>query len=197
MAEIISKVCGNCADYCSNCGNDPTCRETGQPVGYLWVRECWKEKGAVELGKEVADEITGQVSRRLQKPRGRKPQYPPVVDPETGRVVSKRCRICGEYKPIEEFYLNKTHKDGHGDECKPCHNQKIMEAGRRRRAAQKDEKPSTPPKKKENPAPSRKEPVKKEAELELAKFTDIELAGELSRRGWDVSLRMSHSLWEV
>lgn len=56
MSAIVSKVCGNCAGYCSN-GDDPTCRETGQPVGYLWVRECWKEKAASELGKAVADEI--------------------------------------------------------------------------------------------------------------------------------------------
>lgn len=141
----MSKVCGNCADYCSNCG-DPTCMETGQPVGYLWVRECWKEKAAAGLGQAVADEILEQVSRGIRTPRGRRPQYPPVVDPETGQVVSKRCRICGEYKPIDEFYKNHTHKDGHGDECKPCHNQETMEAGRRRRAAKKAEKPSTPPK---------------------------------------------------
>ena len=154
MAEIISKVCGNCADYCSNCG-DPTCRETGQPVGYLWVRECWKEKAAAGLGQAVADDITEQVSRGIKTPRGRRPQYPPVVDPETGQVVSKRCRICGEYKPIDEFYRNHTHKDGHGDECRVCHNQKTMEAAKRRRAAQKAEKPSTPPRRRRKPLPGR------------------------------------------
>ncbi len=32
----------------------------------------------------------------------------------------KTCRICKLEKDISEFYKNRTKKDGHHDECKPC-----------------------------------------------------------------------------
>ncbi|HAS56012.1 MAG TPA: hypothetical protein DCR94_01910 [Firmicutes bacterium] len=32
----------------------------------------------------------------------------------------KRCYVCGEIKPISEFALNKTKKDGHNSDCKSC-----------------------------------------------------------------------------
>lgn len=34
--------------------------------------------------------------------------------------VMKRCYICKEMKPLEEFYKNRAKKDGRGGECKPC-----------------------------------------------------------------------------
>lgn len=32
----------------------------------------------------------------------------------------KRCRHCGEEKPLEDFHCNKNNKDGHTHVCKPC-----------------------------------------------------------------------------
>ena len=32
----------------------------------------------------------------------------------------KRCRICGETKPVSEFYAMKGMRDGHRNECKVC-----------------------------------------------------------------------------
>ena len=32
----------------------------------------------------------------------------------------KTCILCKENKPLEEFYKQKTAKDGHGSRCKPC-----------------------------------------------------------------------------
>jgi Recombination endonuclease VII len=34
----------------------------------------------------------------------------------------KRCRDCGEFKPLDEFPRNKNCKDGRHPYCKPCHN---------------------------------------------------------------------------
>ena len=35
-------------------------------------------------------------------------------------MSSKQCRICGEWKPLEDFYRMAGMRDGHRNECKPC-----------------------------------------------------------------------------
>lgn len=32
----------------------------------------------------------------------------------------KRCRCCGELKPISEFHIDRSHKDNHDSCCKLC-----------------------------------------------------------------------------
>jgi hypothetical protein len=39
----------------------------------------------------------------------------------------KRCFRCGVEKPIDEFIVNKGHKDGHGSYCKPCDKERQKE----------------------------------------------------------------------
>jgi hypothetical protein len=34
--------------------------------------------------------------------------------------VYKRCPKCGKYKPLEDFYKNRSRKDGHSCYCKVC-----------------------------------------------------------------------------
>jgi hypothetical protein len=36
--------------------------------------------------------------------------------------VKKRCRDCGQWKPLDEFPRNRNSKDGRHTYCKPCHN---------------------------------------------------------------------------
>ena len=36
--------------------------------------------------------------------------------------MTKRCRECGETKPLDEFYDKKDMKDGKQSHCKSCHN---------------------------------------------------------------------------
>ena len=35
-------------------------------------------------------------------------------------LAVKRCRICGEAKPLTEFYRANKDADGHRSECKPA-----------------------------------------------------------------------------
>jgi hypothetical protein len=35
---------------------------------------------------------------------------------------TKRCKDCGEVKPLDDFHRNNWRKDGHQSFCKPCHN---------------------------------------------------------------------------
>lgn len=53
-----------------------------------------------------------------------------VCDPP---VPSKRCRDCGEVKPIEEFPVGRHCKDGRRGECKTCHNDTCREHWRRQK----------------------------------------------------------------
>lgn len=46
----------------------------------------------------------------------------------------KRCRVCGESKPLSEFSKNTGARDGHRNECKPC----IAAASRRYYAENRD-----------------------------------------------------------
>jgi hypothetical protein len=36
----------------------------------------------------------------------------------------RRCRDCGEVKPIDDFQLNSQRPSGHGSYCKPCFNER-------------------------------------------------------------------------
>lgn len=118
---------------------------------------------------------------------GRPARYPNKYDHEKGRVL-KHCACCGEYKPLDEFPKNKTHKDGHASECKVCHNKMTLESQKKRRAAMKARKEAAATEapaaaaatvKASEPKPTPEKPVKT-----LASYTDTELAEELKSRGW-------------
>lgn len=55
----------------------------------------------------------------------------PIVNPIILIVKEKRCYACGEIKPIEQFHRNKSKKDGHSEECKPCKVRRTVAWGRR------------------------------------------------------------------
>ena len=38
-------------------------------------------------------------------------------------METKKCSKCGEVKPINEFYKQKSHKDGYQSSCKNCRSQ--------------------------------------------------------------------------
>src|SRR5687768_5078000 len=44
---------------------------------------------------------------------------------------TKRCRDCGEVKPVTEFYVHAGCRDGYRPECKTCN---LAEKARRHRA---------------------------------------------------------------
>lgn len=34
--------------------------------------------------------------------------------------TTKRCRVCGAVKPLDDFHLNRLKDDGHCDDCRRC-----------------------------------------------------------------------------
>jgi len=44
----------------------------------------------------------------------------------------KTCRICGQVKPLDDFYRLAHTKDGRNSYCKPCHNAQSLRNSRKR-----------------------------------------------------------------
>jgi hypothetical protein len=180
------KNCGSCAFYSDTRLNGIICQKSGKPVGFLQEKPCFEplsEVAAPPRSAGSSEKVETMPGSRM----GRPARYPNKYDHEKGRVL-KHCACCGEYKPLDEFPKNKTHKDGHASECKVCHNKMTLESQKKRRAAMKARKeaaaPEAPaaaaaPVKAPEPKPTREKPVKT-----LASYTDTELAEELKSRGW-------------
>lgn len=184
------KNCGSCASYSETRLNGVICAETGKPVGFLQERPCWKP--ICEVVAPCQSEAAAPAAPAETKPEkrmGRPARFPNKFDHETGKVL-KHCRCCGEYKPLDEFPKNKTHNDGHASECKACHNVQTLESARKRRAALAAKKAAAS----EAAAPAApvaplKTPEKKPVKT-LASYSEKELCGELTSRGWIVTLRL-------
>lgn len=54
-------------------------------------------------------------------------------------AVEKRCPACGVVKPLSDFHRNRSRRDGHSHECKPCANARVKANTAKRRAAMGDE----------------------------------------------------------
>ena len=180
------KNCGSCAFYSDTRLNGIICQKSGKPVGFLQEKPCFEplsEVAAPPRSAGSSEKVETMPGSRM----GRPARYPNKYDHEKGRVL-KHCACCGEYKPLDEFPKNKTHKDGHASECKVCHNKMTLESQKKRRAAMKARKeaaapeapaPAAAPVKAPEPKPTPEKPVKT-----LASYTDTELAEELKSRGW-------------
>ena len=117
----------------------PYCHKNPRPVPVSPInsKDCFEEPAptAEELGKSVAKEIVKQVSDNIEKPKrkgGRVREHQNYVD-ENG-VTMKWCRMCKQYKPIDEFYRKSGTPDGHAYECRPCrtaHQRKKREENRK------------------------------------------------------------------
>lgn len=96
---------------------------------------------AEALGKSVAKEIVKQVSGNIEKPkrRGGRPRAHQNYVDENG-VTMKWCRMCQQYKPLDEFYMKSGTPDGHAYECKSCrteHQRKKREEKRKGKPARR------------------------------------------------------------
>lgn len=200
------KNCGSCAFYSDTRLNGIICQKSGKPVGFLQEKPCFEplsEVAAPPRSAGSSEKVETMPGSRM----GRPSRYPNKYDHEKGRVL-KHCACCGEYKPLDEFPKNKTHKDGHASECKVCHNKMTLESQKKRRAAMKAKKeaaaasvaaaPAAAPyavprvtNSPDHPVPiippepdNVKDLRRKDQRIALSVYTDTELAEELKSRGW-------------
>ena len=171
--EIATKVCSKCGRELpvSEFGRHAKTKDGYQPV----CRECRSAemKGRPQVAKkeEKAQEQVQEDKHYL--PFGRRPKHPTYVDEETGETM-KWCNTCKQYKPITDFHLNKSNKDGHTFECKACHNARTVRCQRKRIEAKKAAEQET----KATPITS------------LEQFETSEIIKELRRRGFHGTLTM-------
>lgn len=190
------KICGNCYYYTYSPLHGPLCQKNRKEVSYLQTAfDCWtslEEKPTTTPAPTPTPEPTPATTSKPDPKRsrgGRVSRHPKYVDRETGHTM-KWCTNCNQYKPIDDFHLNKSRKDGHANECKLCHNAWSLESQKKRRAALAAKKAAAS----EAAAPAApvapvKTPEKKPVKT-LASYTDKELCEELAARGWVVTLRL-------
>ena len=168
--EIATKVCKKCGRELpvSEFGRHAKTKDGYQPV----CRECRSEemKGKPQAPKKESHD---DQEDKHYLPFGRRPKHPTYVDEATGETM-KWCNTCKQYKPITDFHLNKTNKDGHTFECKACHNARTVRCQRKRIEAKKAAEPET----KATPITS------------LEQFETSEIIKELRRRGFHGTLTM-------
>jgi hypothetical protein len=83
----------------------------------------------VFAGLHVPDRATPRTVKRR----------PPAV---TFRFVSKRCRRCGQVKPLEEFPIARGNRDGRRTECNHCMREYTSKRYRATRATVPDPSPA-------------------------------------------------------
>lgn len=138
--EMQMKVCSRCGRELpiTNFGRHSRTKDGYQPC----CRECQsemnkghKKRQPVEHNEppKKAPELTPE---QMGIGKGRRAIHPTYIDKDTG-VTMKWCKGCKKYKPIDDFHHNKANKDGHEFDCKVCHNARVAEGHRRKRAEKK------------------------------------------------------------
>lgn len=49
----------------------------------------------------------------------------PKIKNQGNDVIRKKCTKCGIVKPLEQYYINRSHRDGHYNECKECTKKRV------------------------------------------------------------------------
>ena len=186
--EMQMKVCSHCGRELpiSKFGRHSRTKDGYQPC----CKECQSEmnKGRKKRNpfqhNEAPKKAPELTPEQMGIGKGRRADHPTYIDNDTG-VTMKWCRGCKQYKPIDDFHHNKANKDGHEFDCKACHNARVAEGHRKRRAEKKAEKEA-----KLNVALKVETPIVNDlAELQkplitLKAATDDQLVEELKRRGY-------------
>lgn len=135
---MSTRICGTCAYYRDTALHGIICGKTNKPCGYLHEKDCWTDIVEKPETKPEPKPETKPVRR------GRVSKHPNYVDKVTGHTM-KWCTKCNQYKPIDDFPLNKSRKDGHAGECKRCHNAWTLEYQRKRAEIRKKVKTQVTP----------------------------------------------------
>ena len=119
----------------------PYCHKNPRPVPVSPIssKDCFEEP--VPVQEPAAPVNTSGESQAVQKPKrkgGRPRSHQNYVD--GNGVTMKWCRMCQQYKPLDEFYHKSGTPDGHAYECRACrteHQRKKREEKRQNAQASK------------------------------------------------------------
>lgn len=141
--------CKDCKFYKVNRVDGPYCTKGAKhrPVSPLLSNDCFEEpSGDDDVQAILASVPDMAVEAPVEKPKrrgGRPKSHPNYVD-ENG-VTMKWCRVCQQYKPIDEFGKKSSAADGHTYECKKCK----VDHQRKKRDEKRQSRPAPEPKKKQ------------------------------------------------
>ena len=112
----------------------PYCHKNPRPVPVSPInsKDCFEEPVPVEEPAAINDTPSVANEAKPKRKGGRIREHQNYVD-ENG-VTMKWCRMCKQYKPIDEFYKKSGTPDGHAYECRPCrtaHQRKKREENRK------------------------------------------------------------------
>lgn len=96
-----------------------------------------------------------------------------IMEENNNTTTMKKCRACGEEKPITEFYKNNHYKDGYYGVCKKCHNVQTSRNAEKRAALSK---------------------IESKHHEELAGFTPRQLMEELKYRGYKGTIQFTQEI---
>lgn len=75
----------------------------------------------------ITDKYVIEIDTILNAEERKKQNKPPPVDQDFKRSNYKRCKVCGEYKLLSEFYKHPLKPKGVFDYCKECCKAKAKE----------------------------------------------------------------------
>ena len=98
----------------------PYCHKNPRPVPVSPInsKDCFEEPVPVEEPAAINDTPSVANEAKPKRKGGRIREHQNYVD-ENG-VTMKWCRMCQQYKPLDEFYRKSGTPDGHAYECKSC-----------------------------------------------------------------------------
>ena len=112
----------------------PYCHKNPRPVPVSPInsKDCFEEPVPVQEPAAINDTPSVANEAKPKRKGGRIREHQNYVD-ENG-VTMKWCRMCKQYKPLDEFYHKSGTPDGHAYECKSCrtaHQRKKREENRK------------------------------------------------------------------
>ena len=117
--------CKDCKFYKVNRVDGPYCTKSTKPrpVSPLRKMDCFVEPSGDDevpaILASVPDKAVEEAPVEKPKRRGGRPKSHPNYVDENG-VTMKWCRVCQQYKPLDEFGKKSSAADGHTYECKKC-----------------------------------------------------------------------------
>ena len=100
-----------------------------------------REQVDAELARLVPEIVERELAARRNGDGQAEPSAATVEESAPPEPATKRCRACGEVKPLDAFPADKARPDGVRNECRECRNRRRR---RERERQAKDEQPSEP-----------------------------------------------------